>query len=62
MEVLQDISNWTRDEKIQYLQSLIDDEEMSLDAFLVLAILVEDEDPEVRQLAVTGHGITPDRK
>jgi HEAT repeat protein len=54
MEVLQDVSNWTRDEKIQYLQALIDDEEMSLDAFPVLAILVEDEDPEVRKLAVTG--------
>jgi HEAT repeat protein len=54
MEILQDVSNWTRDEKIQYLQSLLDDEEMSLDVFPVLALLVEDEDPEVRKLAVTG--------
>jgi HEAT repeat protein len=54
MDVLQDISNWTRDKKIQYLKALADDEEWSIDAFPVLEILMADEDPEVRSLAVTG--------
>jgi HEAT repeat protein len=54
MEVRQDISNWTRDEKIRHLQSLVDDEAASPDAFPILQTLLHDEDPEVRMLAVTG--------
>lgn len=53
MEVLQDISKWSRDQKVAMLNSIIEEDEEARDPYPMLKVLMTDPDAEVRRLAVT---------